>query len=192
MTLGPEHPITYQDEEQILNKDIARQVLYGSEERSPSLPSTNDNPQQTHDPIPSGFFQKCSTREFEVFVDGLMRFPTTALHAFPQPKSHQKATYAQGGILFNPISTPSSTVSQRDNDLRVTKRNGPSLGLCSPSSIELYTILVAIHCMELAQLSGTIYSDYHKVVRIANDPTLLHSMGCEGDLPLFQYLIVLL
>ena len=43
--------------------------------------------------------------------------------------------------------------------------------------------------MESAQLSGTIYTDYQKAVRIVNDPTLLHSMGREGDLPLFQYLL---
>ena len=49
-------------------------------------------------------------------------------------------------------------------------------------------IILAIHCMESAQLTGTIHTDYQKAVRVANDPTLLHSMGREGDLPLFQYL----
>ena len=48
---------------------------------------------------------------------------------------------------------------------------------------------MAIHCMESAQLSGTIHTDYQTAVRIVNDPTLLHSMGREGDLPLFQYLL---
>jgi len=54
--LGPEQPSTFQDDEQILHKDIARQVLYSSEERFRSLPGTNDNPQQTNDPIPLRFF----------------------------------------------------------------------------------------------------------------------------------------
>ena len=125
-----------------------------------------------------------------MFVDGSLRVPTTALdHAFPQPKSHQRATFAQGGILFHPVTTPPSTISSRDQDFSIITKNGPSLGLSSPSSVELYTILMAIYCMESAQLSGTIYTDYQKAVRIVNDPTLLHSMGREGDLPLFQYLL---
>jgi len=190
MTLGPEQPTTYQDEDLVLHQDIARQVLFGSEERCPTLPSTNVSPQRTHDRVPAVFFQKCRIREFEVFVDGSMRVPTKALeHTFPQPKSHQKATYAKDGILFHPVTTPLSTISSRDHDFSITTRNGPSLGLCSSSSIELYTILMAIYCMESAQLSGTIYTDYHKAVRIANDPSLLHSMGRKGNPPLFQYLL---
>jgi len=46
--------------------------------------------------------------------------------------------------------------------------------------------------MEPASLTGTVYTDYQKAARIANDPTLLHSMGREGELPLLQYLLVLL
>ena len=85
MTLGPEQPTTYQDEALVLHKDIARQVLFGSSERSPSLPSTTIIPRRQHDPILAAFFQKCNTREFEVFLDGSLRVPTTTAldHAFP-------------------------------------------------------------------------------------------------------------
>jgi len=48
---------------------------------------------------------------------------------------------------------------------------------------------MAIYCMESAQLSCTIYTDYQKAVRIANDPSLLHSIGRKGNLPLFQTLL---
>jgi len=44
--------------------------------------------------------------------------------------------------------------------------------------------------MKSALLTGTVYTDYQKAVRVANNPSLLHSMGREGDLPLFQYLIL--
>jgi len=38
------------------------------------------------DPIPHQFLQGCVGREVEVFVDGSMRYPATALdHVFPQP-----------------------------------------------------------------------------------------------------------
>jgi hypothetical protein len=32
--------------------------------------------------------------------------------------------------------------------------------------------------------------DYQKAVRVANNPSLLHSMSHEGDLPLFQHLVL--
>jgi len=90
MTLGLGQPTTNQDEDLVLHKDIARQVLFGSEEHCPSLPSTNVSPQLTHDPVSAVIFQKCSIREFEVFVDGSIRVPTTVLdHTFPQPKFHK-------------------------------------------------------------------------------------------------------
>jgi len=44
--------------------------------------------------------------------------------------------------------------------------------------------------MESALLTGTVYTDHQKTVRVANNPSLLHSMDREGDLPLFQYLIL--
>jgi len=46
--------------------------------------------------------------------------------------------------------------------------------------------------MESASLTGKVYTDYQKATRIANDPTLLHSMGRKGGLFLLLYLIVLL
>jgi hypothetical protein len=190
-TLGQEEPITYLDDGQIPRKDIARQVFFCAEERLPSMPKHHNRAGASQDPIPQQFLQDCTNGPVDVFVDGSMRFPATALdHAFPQPKSHQVASYAQGGILILPIAAPSAPVSERNNDYSIITRSGPILGLCSPSSIELYTIILAIHCMESAQLTGTVYTDYQKAARVANNPSLLHSMGREGDLPLFQYLIM--
>jgi len=124
-----------------------------------------------------------------MYVDGSMRFPATALdHAFPQLKPHQIASYTQGGILILPLFTIPSPISRRDNDFTIITRSAATLGLHSSSSIELYTIILAIHCMESVQLTGTINTDYQKAVRVADTPILLHSMGREGDLPLFQYL----
>jgi len=113
-------------------------------------------------------------------------------HAFSQPKSHRTASYAQGGILIHPLSTPPTPIYQRNNDYSITTSNGPSFGFSSPSSIELYTIILAIQCMKSASLTGAIYTIYQKAVRVANNSSLLHSMGREGDLPFFKYLIILL
>jgi len=39
---------------------------------------------------------------------------------------------------------------------------------------------------------GTIYTDFLKAVKVANDPTLLTIMGREGYLPFYEYLLILL
>jgi len=57
--------------------------------------------------------------------------------------------------------------------------DGPSLELFLPSSIELYTIILAVHCTRFASLTGVIYTDFLKAVKLANDPTLLAKMGRE-------------
>ena len=46
--------------------------------------------------------------------------------------------------------------------------------------------------MEVAYLTGTIHTDFLKAVKVANDPTLLAKMGREGNLPLYEYLTILL
>jgi len=116
-----------------------------------------------------------------------MRFPAKALdHAFPQPKSHQIASFAQGGILIHPLVTPPAPISQRHNKYSIITRNGHILGICSASSIEIYTNILAIHCIKSVLLTGYVYTDYQKAVRVANNPSLLHSMRREGGLPSFS------
>jgi len=100
-TLGQEEPITYLDDALTPRKDIARQVFFCAEERLPSMPTHHNRAGASQDPIPQQFLQDCTGGPVDVFVDGSMRFPATALdHVFPQPKSHQVASYAQGGISF--------------------------------------------------------------------------------------------
>jgi len=69
----------------------------------------------------------------------------------------------------------------------MVEKNRPPKKNSSSSSIQLYTIIIVIHCMESASLKNdNVHTDYQKAVRVANNPCLLHSMGREGDLPLFQ------
>jgi len=105
---------------------------------------------------------------------------------FPQPKSYQTASFVQVGILIHPLSKPPSPISsQHDNHYSIITRNGRILGISSPSSIEIYIIILDIHCIQSASLTVTVYTDYQKAVRVANDPNLLHSMCREDNLPLF-------
>ena len=46
--------------------------------------------------------------------------------------------------------------------------------------------------MDLVSLIGTIFTDYQMEVKVANDPGILAKMGREGNLPLSQYMLVLL
>ena len=120
-----------------------------------------------------------------------MRFPGTALeHAFPQPKYHQRATYAQGGILF--VFDPHIEIHLRQNDISVTTTKGLEFGLRFPASIELYTILQALHSMEMANMSEVIHTDYKKIVNVSKNPLLLNKMGRKANLPLFETILLLL
>ena len=69
--------------------------------------------------------------------------------------------------------------------------DGHRLGLSSPTYIEIYTRLLAIHCMKVASLSSTIYTDFLKSAKVPDDPTLLAGMGREGYVPLLEYMPIL-
>jgi hypothetical protein len=46
--------------------------------------------------------------------------------------------------------------------------------------------------MEVSSLVGTVYTDYIKAVKVANNPKLLTKMGREDNLPLYEYLLTLM
>ena len=189
--LGPEIRSTYFVDNDCTVDGIARQLIFSTQERRPLLATAPTSDTLTSDPQWILLAAEQLSSNVEVYVDGSMRFPPTALdHVFPQPKSHQKATYAQGGILYR--FNPTVPVSTRQQDITMITTDGHRLGLSSPSSIEIYTILLAIHCMEVASLTGTIYTDFLKAVKVSKDPTLLAKMGREGNLPLLEYMIILL
>jgi hypothetical protein len=72
----------------------------------------------------------------------------------------------------------------------ITKKD--ELGLCSSASIELYTILQAIHSMGIAQLNEVIHTDYKKIINVSNNPALLIKMGREANLPIIETILLLL
>ena len=85
------------------------------------------------------------TRNVEVFVDGSMRYPVTALDvAFFHPKTLQTASYAQGGILFR--FDPTSPIAATQQDVTIIAGDEPTLNLLFQAFIEFYTILLALHC----------------------------------------------
>ena len=146
VTVGPETPSSVLDENDFPQDDIARQVLFCSLERPPVLTPPRPTDATPSDQVLLTFLGDCSHRQVEVFVDGSLHFPATALdHAFPQPKSHRRASYAQGDILIHP--DPSSPISSRLGDFSISTIQGASLQLSDSSSIELYSIITALYCM---------------------------------------------
>ena len=79
---------------------------------------------------------------------------------------------------------PASPIAARQQDVTIITGDGPTLNLSLPASIELYTMLLALHCMEIGSLVGPVYTDYLKVVQVANNPTILAKMGRDSNLPL--------
>ena len=190
--VGPEIRSTYLDAMNLQVDGIARQILFSNKERSPTSRITLPPDRMASDDDTWILLATAqSSQQVEVYVDGSMRFPRTALdHAFPQPKTLQTSSYAQGGILF--CFDTSIPIMTRQKDITIVTKDGPELGLLLPASIEIYTILLAVHCMEVASLTGTIYTDYIKAVQVANKPEILSKMGREANLPLFEYLLILL
>ena len=191
LTLGPETKSSHIDEDGEIIDGVAKQVLYCSTERPPQLTPDirhNVSRQDYEWVILLGERTDCTV---EVYTDGSLRYPGTALDSsFPQPKYHRRASYVQGGILFSfDLTEP---IDRRRNDISVITTKGLELGLCSPASIELYTILQAIHSMEIAHLNGVIHTDYKKIVNVSNNSALLIKMGREANLPIIETILLLL
>ena len=85
---------------------------------------------------------------------------------------------ASGPLRIGPLprrggSYQQIPISSRQQDVTMIPTGGHQLELSFPSSMKLYTILLAIHCMEVASLTGTTYTDFLKVVKVSKDPILL-------------------
>ena len=83
-----------------------------------------------------------------------------------QPKSLQKATHTQGGILiYFGINSP---LTDQCHNVPITVEEGTMLQLTLPSSTELYTIIVAILLlMARHKMKGTIRTDIVEAVNVS-------------------------
>ena len=60
-----------------------------------------------------------------------------------------------------------------------------------PSSMELYTILLAVRLLHRAKLSGVIYTDFAEAVRVQNKDQL-RSWARKANLPIYEAIVTLL
>ena len=109
---------------------------------------------------------------------------------FAQPKSIRKATFAQGGLLFH--MGDDLTESFLTQSLTVTLGNGTSLNLSQPSSMELYSILLAVYLLSYSHLPGTIYTDFLEAVKVSKNPHTFRNMGRKANIPIYELLLHML
>jgi hypothetical protein len=128
--------------------------------------------------------------EVEVYTDGSMRYCNSAhTRVLTQPTPLRKPVYAQGGILIN--FGHESDIHAHDINVTITLEQGIEVELCLPSSIELYTILLAVKLLHRNQMSGIIYTDFAEAVRMQSREKL-RNWGRKANLPLYETIIALL
>ena len=154
---------------------IKRELVHSAQERPPSITAFPDPPL-----IPlcvnlalwDAWLISANLDTVSVYTDGSMRYAECLSDKlFMQPKSIRKATFAQGGLLFH--QGDDLTGSLLTQSLTITVEDGLSLGLSTPSSIELYSILLAAHLLGHSNKRGTIFTDYLEAVTTVNSPFLL-------------------
>jgi hypothetical protein len=78
-----------------------------------------------------------------------------------------------------------------NNNVTITLEHGTEVGLRLPSSIELYTILLAVRLLHRSKMVGIIYTDFAEAVRMQSRDKL-RNWGRKANLPLYETIIALL
>ena len=102
-------------------------------------------------------------KEVEVFTDGSVRYHNSALtRVLTPPKPLRQPVFIQGGILIH--FGRLSDLHDGLHNITITLEQGLDVELLLPSSIELYSILLAVRLLHRANLHGVIYTDFAEAV----------------------------
>ena len=127
--------------------------------------------------------------QVEVFTDGSLRYwNSVALTVLQQPTAVRQPVFVQGGILFHFGHQP---ILLADDNITITVEQGLEVELLLPSSIELYTILLAVRLMKRSKLRGIIYTDFADAAKITTTQQL-RNQGQKANLPIFETIVALL
>jgi hypothetical protein len=173
---------------------IKRALEYSSKERTPVHITC----------LPTPLLQRCAMldlweswissipqQHLSVYTDGSMRYVESLQEKlFTQPKSIRKATYAQGGLLFH--HEDDLTGSCLSRSFTATLCNGTELQLSLPSSVEIYSLILAVYLLAHSHKSGIIYTDYLEAVKVSRRPHTFRNMGRNANLPLYELLLNML
>jgi exonuclease III len=193
-TLSEEVP-RFRSEKGINVNCVARAIRSCHEEVAPTLPKNQSAETETEEikaliTTWEVWGDELYCGEVEVYTDGSMRYYNSAYtRVLTQPNPLRKPVHAQGGILVN--FGRSSDLNDINNNVTVTLEHGVEIDLLLPSSIELYTILLAVKLLHRAKMQGTIYTDFAEAVRMQNREKL-RNWGRKANLPIYETIINLL
>jgi len=110
------------------------------------------------------------------------------LNTFPTNSLCSQSLFVALRLLKAASSSTAGRLLQAQS-LTITIEEGTALNLSVPSSTELYAIILAAQLLGSKNFHGTIYTDYLEAVTVAHNPSLLRSMSCKANLPLYSFLI---
>ena len=129
-------------------------------------------------------------KEVEVFTDGSVRYHNSALtRVLTPPKPLRQPVFTQGGVLIH--FGRHSELHNRTHNITITLEQGLDVEILLPSSMELYSILLAVRLLHRAKLHGVIYTDFAEAVRIQRKDQL-RNLGRKANLPLYEAIVSLL
>ena len=128
--------------------------------------------------------------EVEVYTDGSVRYYNSVLtRVLTPPKPLRQPVFTQGGILFHFGSH--SQLNEEEHNIAITLEEGMAVEILLQSSMELYSILLAVRLMHRTNLHGVIYTDFAEAVRIQRKDQL-RNLGRKANLPLYEEIVSLL
>jgi len=175
---------------------VARAIRSSHEEDSPEVPhelnidySIEGNQRELTESWDQ-WVQELYENEVEVYTDGSVRyFNSVITRVLTPPKPLRQPVHAQGGILFH--FGQHSELHDATHNITITLEQGMGVDILLPSSMELYTILLAVRLLHRAKLSGVIYTDFAEAVRVQNKDQL-RSWGRKANLPIYEAIVTLL
>ena len=166
---------------------VARAVRFRRRERGPLLTANPKEPmveiQMTT--VKGWATQLYNHKGIEIYTDGSLRYFDNVSSALLQlPHSTRKPAFIQGGLLLH--FEENSPLDQDSDNITVSVEGGIDIHLTLPSSIELYSIALAILILDQCKMRGTIYTDFIDAVHLSNTPTLIRNMGRKANFPLYE------
>jgi len=175
---------------------VARAIRSSHEEDSPEVCYTQDIATETEVDAKAlleswdRWVAGLNRTEVEVYTDGSVRYYNSVLtRVLTPPKPLRQPVFTQGGILFHFGSH--SQLHEEEYNITITLEEGMAVEILLPSSMELYSILLAVRLMHRTNLHGVIYTDFAEAVRIQRKDQL-RNLGRKANLPLYEAIVSLL
>jgi exonuclease III len=194
-TLSEEVP-RYMIKDGIKINCVARAIRSSHEEDSPEFtndPNTSIGNEENSRVLMESWDQwvaELHDQEVEVYTDGSVRYHNSVLtRVLTPPKPLRQPIFTQGGILIH--FGRLSELHEDTHNITITLEQGMDVEILLPSSMELYSILLAVRLLHRAKLHGVIYTDFAEAVRIQRKDQL-RNLGRKANLPIYEAIVSLL